>query len=391
MTVQDERLVLNMGPQHPSTHGVLRLVLELDGEVVVSCKPVIGYLHTGFEKTFEAKNYHQGVTLTDRMDYLSPLSNNLAYALAVETLLGVEVPERATVARVILAELTRLASHLVWLGTQAMDLGAMSVFLYCFRERERILDIFEMCSGQRMMTSYIRPGGLAMDLPEGFEEAVREILALMPARIDEYEDLLTRNEIWRDRTIGIGRLSLADALSHGVTGPNLRASGGDFDLRRDHPYCGYEQYDFTVIVGSRGDVYERYLVRIREMRESLKIIRQALDRLPGGPYVTADRKVAFPPRAELATSMEALIHHFKLATEGYRVPAGQVYTAIESPRGELGIYLVADGSARPYRLHVRAPSFASLQALPVIARGGLVADLVAIIGSLDPVMGEVDR
>ncbi|HZW32904.1 MAG TPA: NADH dehydrogenase (quinone) subunit D [Isosphaeraceae bacterium] len=391
VTVQDERLVLNMGPQHPSTHGVLRLVLELDGEVVVSCKPVIGYLHTGFEKTFEAKNYHQGVTLTDRMDYLSPLSNNLAYALAVETLLGVEVPERATVARVILAELTRLASHLVWLGTQAMDLGAMSVFLYCFRERERILDIFEMCSGQRMMTSYIRPGGLAMDLPEGFEEAVREILALMPARIDEYEDLLTRNEIWRDRTIGIGRLSLADALSHGVTGPNLRASGGDFDLRRDHPYCGYEQYDFTVIVGSRGDVYERYLVRIREMRESLKIIRQALDRLPGGPYVTADRKVAFPPRAELATSMEALIHHFKLATEGYRVPAGQVYTAIESPRGELGIYLVADGSARPYRLHVRAPSFASLQALPVIARGGLVADLVAIIGSLDPVMGEVDR
>ncbi len=391
MTVQDERLVLNMGPQHPSTHGVLRLVLELDGEVVVSCKPVIGYLHTGFEKTFEAKNYHQGVTLTDRMDYLSPLSNNLAYALAVETLLGVEIPERATVARVILAELTRLASHLVWLGTQAMDLGAMSVFLYCFRERERILDIFEMCSGQRMMTSYIRPGGLAMDLPEGFEEAVREILALMPARIDEYEDLLTRNEIWRDRTIGIGRLSLADALSHGVTGPNLRASGGDFDLRRDHPYCGYEQYDFAVIVGSRGDVYERYLVRIREMRESLKIIRQALDRLPGGPYVTADRKVAFPPRAELATSMEALIHHFKLATEGYRVPAGQVYSAIESPRGELGIYLVADGSARPYRLHVRAPSFASLQALPVIARGGLVADLVAIIGSLDPVMGEVDR
>ncbi|MBX6771486.1 MAG: NADH dehydrogenase (quinone) subunit D [Chloroflexi bacterium] len=380
-----------MGPQHPSTHGVLRLVLELDGEVVVSCKPVIGYLHTGFEKTFEAKNYHQGVTLTDRMDYLSPLSNNLAYALAVETLLGVEIPERATVARVILAELTRLASHLVWLGTQAMDLGAMSVFLYCFRERERILDIFEMCSGQRMMTSYIRPGGLAMDLPEGFEEAVREILALMPARIDEYEDLLTRNEIWRDRTIGIGRLSLADALSHGVTGPNLRASGGDFDLRRDHPYCGYEQYDFAVIVGSRGDVYERYLVRIREMRESLKIIRQALDRLPGGPYVTADRKVAFPPRAELATSMEALIHHFKLATEGYRVPAGQVYSAIESPRGELGIYLVADGSARPYRLHVRAPSFASLQALPVIARGGLVADLVAIIGSLDPVMGEVDR
>ncbi len=388
---QDQNLILNMGPQHPSTHGVLRLVLELDGEIVVNCEPVIGYLHTGFEKTFETKNYHQNVTLTDRMDYLNPLGNNLAYALAVENLLGVSVPPRATVARVILAELTRIGSHLVQLGTQAIELGAQSVFLYCFREREQILDIFELCSGQRMMTSYIRPGGLAMDLPADFVPAVQRFLDAMPARIDEYEALLTNNGIWRDRTEGIGCLSLADALRWSVTGPSLRASGGTFDLRKDRPYCGYEEYDFDVVVGTRGDCYDRYLVRVREMRESLKIIRQALARLPEGPYVTSDRKVAFPPRSELATSMEALIHHFKLATEGYRVPAGEVYSAIESPRGELGIYLVADGSARPYRLHVRAPSFANLQVLPVIAKGALVADLVAMIGSLDPVMGEVDR
>jgi NADH-quinone oxidoreductase subunit D len=389
--VQEQNLVLNMGPQHPSTHGVLRLVLELDGEIVVSCKPVIGYLHTGFEKTYESKTYWQGVTLTDRMDYLANLSNNLGYSLAVEKLLGVDIPPRATVARVILVELTRLSSHLVSVGSQAMDLGAMSVFLYCFRERERILDIFEMCSGQRMMTSYIRPGGLAMDLPNGFEEAVRQILEIMPARIDEYEALLTKNEIWLDRTRGIGVLPLDDAIRLGVTGPSLRASGSNFDVRRNHPYCGYDEYEFDVISGSRGDVYERYLVRIREMRESLKIIRQALDRLPGGPHVTSDRKVALPPRSELATSMEALIHHFKLVSEGIRVPPGEVYSMIESPRGELGIFLVADGSARPYRLHVRAPSFANLQALPVIAKGGLVADLVAMIGSLDPIFGEVDR
>ncbi len=389
--VEEQNLVLNMGPQHPSTHGVLRLVLELDGEIVVSCKPVIGYLHTGFEKTYETKTYWQGVTLTDRMDYLANLSNNLGYSLAVEKLLGVEIPPRATVARVILAELTRISSHLVSVGSQAMDLGAMSVFLYCFRERERILDIFEMCSGQRMMTSYIRPGGLAMDLPSGFKEAVQEVLGMMPARIDEYEALLTNNEIWRDRTVGIGILPLDDAIRLCVTGPALRASGGDFDLRRDRPYCGYDEYDFNVIVGSRGDIYERYLVRIREMRESLKIIRQALDRLPEGPYITDNRKVALPPRSELATSMEALIHHFKLVTEGIRVPPGEVYLPIESPRGELGYYLIADGSGKPYRLHVRAPSFANLQALPVIAKGGLVADLVAMIGSLDPIFGEVDR
>jgi len=390
-TIEEQNLVLNMGPQHPSTHGVLRLVLELDGETVVSCKPVIGYLHTGFEKMFEQKTYWQGVTYSDRMDYLAPLSNNLGYSLAVEKLLDVEIPPRATVGRVILAELTRIASHLVWLGTQAMDMGAMSVFLYCFRERERILDIFEMCSGQRMMCSYIRPGGLAYDLPHGFEEAVQAVLDIMPERIDEYEALLTKNGIWRDRTIGIGVLRLEDAIRLCVTGPNLRASGGSLDVRRDRPYCGYEEYDFDVIVGERGDIYERYLVRVREMRESVKIIQQALKRLPDGPYVTSDRKVAFPPRSELATSMEALIHHFKLATEGFRVPAGEVYSVIESPRGELGMYLVADGSSKAYRLHVRAPSFASLQALPVIAKGALVADLVAMIGSLDPVLGEVDR
>ncbi len=388
---KEDNLLLNMGPQHPSTHGVLRLVLELDGEIVVQCEPVIGYLHTGFEKTFEAKNYHQNVTLTDRMDYLNPLGNNLAYSLAVEKLLGVEVPARATVARVILAELTRLNSHLVWLGTSAIELGAQSVFLYCFRERETLLDIFEMCSGQRMMTSYIRPGGLAMDLPDGFEPAVRQVLANLPARIDEYEALLTDNELWRERTVGIGIMSLDDAIRFAVTGPNLRGSGGMLDLRKDRPYCGYEQYDFAVPTGTRGDCYDRYLVRVREMRESLRIVRQAIDRLPTGPYVANDRKVAFPPRAELAVSMEALIHHFKLATEGYRVPAGEVYSAVESPRGELGFYLVADGSARPYRLHVRAPSFANLQVAAHIVKGSLVADLVATVGSLDPVMGEVDR
>jgi NADH-quinone oxidoreductase subunit D len=389
--LEEQNLLLNMGPQHPSTHGVLRLVVELDGENVVSCLPVIGYLHTGFEKTYEYKNYHQGVTLTDRMDYLNPLGNNLAFALAVEKLLGIEAPPRATVARVILAELTRINSHLVWLGTAAIELGAQSVFLYCFREREQLLDIFEMCSGQRMMTSYIRPGGLAMDLPPEFAEAVGRILATFPGRIDDYETLLTTNPLWVGRTAGIGILSLEDALRYCVTGPALRASGGALDLRKARPYCGYEQYEFDVPTATTGDCYARYLVRVREMRESLRIVRQALARLPDGPFVTNDRKVAFPPRSELATSMEALIHHFKLATEGYRVPAGEVYLAVESPRGELGFYIVADGSSHPYRVHVRAPSFANLQALPVAAKGLLVADLVATIGSLDPVMGEVDR
>ena len=384
-------MILNLGPQHPSTHGVLRLVLELDGEVVVKCKPVIGYLHTGFEKTYEAKTYLQCVTLTDRMDYLSPLSNNFGYSLAVEKLLGIEVPPRAQVARIILVELTRIASHLIWLGTQAIDLGAMSVFLYCFREREQLLDIFEMCSGQRMMTSYIRPGGLALDLPPGFEQAVDDFLRIFPDRMAEYEALLTDNEIWLERTKGVGKLSAEDAIALGVTGPTLRASGVDWDIRKATPYGTYDEYEFDVPVGTVGDTFERYLLRLAEMRESLKIVRQALNRLPDGPHMTSDRKVAFPPRSELATSMEALIHHFKLATEGYRVPEGEVFQAIESPRGELGFYIVSDGSSKPYRLHVRAPSFVNLQALAKMAEGSLVADLIAIIGTLDPVMGEVDR
>jgi NADH-quinone oxidoreductase subunit D len=331
------------------------------------------------------------VVLTDRMDYLNNLGHELAFALAVEQLLGVDIPPRATVARVILAELTRISSHLVGLGTQAIELGAQSVFLYAFREREQVLDIFEMCSGQRMMCSYIRAGGLAYDLPPGFREAVEAFLAVMPSRIDDYENLLTTNGLWRERTVGIGALTVDEAMALSVTGPLLRACGLPFDLRKARPYCGYETYEFNVPTGTHGDVYDRYLVRVHEMRESLKIVRQALDRLPDGPYVTNDRKVAFPPRSELATSMEALIHHFKLATEGYRVPAGEVYATVESPRGELGYYIVADGSARPVRVHVRGPSFVNLQALPVAGAGQLVADLVATIGSLDPIMGEVDR
>ena len=387
----DDSMTINMGPQHPSTHGVLRLVLDLEGETVVRCTPVIGYLHTGFEKTFEAKTYLQGVVLTDRMDYLAPLSNNLGYALAVEKLLGIAVPERATVLRVLLAELTRLNNHLVWLGTQALDLGAMSVFLYCFREREVILDLFDMMSGARMMTSFIRPGGLMADLPPGWLEKCDRFLRDFPPHIAEYESLLTRNEIFRERTIGIGVIGAEDALRMDLTGPSLRASGVEWDLRKLTPYCGYESYDFTVPVLKGGDVYDRYLVRVAEMHESTSIARQAMERLPDGPIMTDDRKVAIPPRAELATSMEALIHHFKIVSEGYRPPEGEVYVCIESPKGEIGFYVVSDGSGKPYRVHVRAPSFVNLQSLPLMSQGGLVADLVAVIGSIDPVLGEVDR
>lgn len=384
-------MTVNMGPQHPSTHGVLRLVLQLDGEVVAGCRPVIGYLHTGFEKTYEDRTYNQCVTLTERMDYLSPLINNLGFALAVEKIEGVEVPPRARIARVILSELTRLNSHLVWLGTQALDVGAQSVFLYCFRDREEILDLFEAASGARMMTSYIRPFGLAEDLPDGWVEACRRVVRAMPGHIDEYESLLTKNRMFLDRTVGIGKLSAERAVQLGVTGPNLRASGVSWDLRRDMPYSGYEEYDFEVPVGTAGDVYERYLVRVAEMRESVKILRQALSNVPDGPYMVEDRKRRPPTRAELATQMEAVIHHFKLYTEGYRVGPGEAYVCVESPRGELGFYVVADGSGKPYRVHVRAPSFATLQALPDMARGGMVADLVATIGSIDPVLGEIDR
>jgi NADH-quinone oxidoreductase subunit D len=384
-------MVLNMGPQHPSTHGVLRVVLELSSETVVKATPVIGYLHTGFEKTYEARTYQQGVTLTDRMDYLAPMSNNFGFALAVEKLLGCEIPPKALVARILLVELTRINSHLVWLGTQALDLGASSIFLYCFRERELLLDIFEMVSGQRMMTSYIRPGGLMDDLPSGFEQKVADFIDIFPERLAEYETILTRNELFLDRMVGVGVLKADDALALGVTGPNLRASGYDWDLRRDMPYATYDEYAFDVPLARNGDCYDRYIVRIQEMRQSLRIVQQALERLPSGPWLTPDRKVAPPPRHELATSMESLIHHFKLYTEGYRVPRGEAYVCIESPRGELGYYIVSDGSARPYRCHVRAPSFVNLQSLNTVAQGTLVADLIAILGSLDPVLGEVDR
>ncbi len=383
-----ELLTVNMGPQHPSTHGVLRLELTLDGEVVVECRPVIGYLHTGIEKTFEAKTYVQGVVLTDRMDYLNPLGNNLAYALSIEKLMSCDIPPRATVLRVLLAELTRLASHLMFVGSVALDLGASSPFLYCWREREKILDFFEGISGVRMMTSFIRPGGLARDIEPPL---LAQISTFIPGYIDSYEGLLTGNPIFRERTEGIGLLPADEALALGVTGPALRGSGVALDIRKANPYCGYETYDFDVPTGTVGDCFDRYLVRVAEMRESVKLCRQTLDSLPSGAVQTSDRKVMPPPRAELAKSMEAVIHHFKLWTEGIRPPAGEAYVGVESPRGELGFYIVSDGTGRPIRVHERAPSFANLQALPRITEGGVVADVVACIASLDPIMGEVDR
>ena len=386
-----DTMTLNMGPQHPSTHGVLRLVLTLDGETIVSAQPDIGYLHTGIEKTAENKSYFKALVVTDRMDYLAPLANNLAYSLAVEKLLGIEVPERALYARVILVELQRIASHLVWLGSSALDLGAQSVFLYCFREREIILDIFELCSGVRMMTSYIMPGGLQADLPVGFEEKVRDFLSLFPSRLREYHDLLTNNRLWIDRTRGVCKISPEDAIALGCSGPTLRGSGVVYDVRKAFPYSGYERFDFDVPVGSNGDVYDRYLIRMLEMDQSLRIIRQALDNLPGGRWQVDDPKIVPPHKWEVSSNMEALIHHFKLYTEGYRPPKGDVYVRTESPKGELGMYLVSDGTAKPYRMHVRAPSFANLQALPKMIEGSLFADVVAAIGSIDIVLGEVDR
>ncbi len=391
MTAESRTMTINMGPQHPSTHGVLRLVLELDGEVVVKCTPHIGYLHTGIEKIAEAKRYQQVVPTTDRMDYLAPMHNNLVYALAVEKLLGVEVPERAKVIRVLMSELTRIKSHLVWLATHALDIGAMSVFLYCFRERERIVDLYEMVSGQRMMSSYIRVGGLLADLPPGFEDKVREFLEYFPPRVDEYEALLTHNTLWRQRTQGVGVLKREDAINLGASGPTLRASGVPWDIRKSHPYSGYERYDFQISQGKNGDVYDRYLCRMFEMRESVKIARQALDRLPGGPINVEDPKIVPPPKHRVKQSMEALIHHFKLWSEGFSVPPGEVYVSIESGKGELGCYLVSDGSNKPYRVHYRAPSFTNLQALPRMVEGRMVADVVAAIGSIDIVLGEIDR
>ena len=387
----DESMVLNMGPQHPSTHGVLRLCVELAGETVVQLAPDIGYLHTGIEKSMESKTYQKAVVMTDRTDYLGPLNNNLVYALAVEKVLDCPIPPPAQVTRVLLSELTRINSHLVWLGTHALDLAAMSVFLYCFREREMLLDIFELMSGARMMTSYIRPGGLAYDLPVEFKPTVQRFLDVMPGHIDEYEALLTDNPIWKERTIGVGVLNAADAIALGATGPILRAAGVPYDVRRAFPYSGIENYDFKVITATNGDTYDRYLVRMDEMRESVKIAQQALDNLPDGPYATSDRKVWPPPKEEITYSMESLIHHFKLWTEGFKPPIGDGYATIESGRGELGCYVVSDGSNKPWRVHFRGPSFIHLQALPHMTKGQLVADLVAMIASLDPVLGEVDR
>ncbi|HEY5983970.1 MAG TPA: NADH dehydrogenase (quinone) subunit D [Anaerolineales bacterium] len=389
--ISGETMLLNMGPQHPSTHGVLRLLLELDGEVIVNCIPDIGFLHTGIEKNMEAKTYIKAEVMCDRLDYMNPLGNNLAYCMAVEKLVELDVPERAQALRVILVELQRIASHLVWLGTFGLDLAAMSMFLYCFREREDILDIFELVSGQRMMTTYIRPGGLWRDVPAEFDAAVRRILRLMPARIDEYESLLTKNPLMLDRTVRIGVLPKDTALSYGVTGPMLRASGVSWDLRKARPYMGYEKYDFNVPTSEDGDTLARYVVRIAEMRESLKIVKQALDRLPEGPVRSDNRKFVPPPRSELGTSMEALIHHFKLWTEGFTAPKASVYSAVESPRGELGVFLEGNGGPKPHRVFWRTPSFDNLSVISVITKGHLVADLIAILASVDIVLGDIDR
>jgi NADH-quinone oxidoreductase subunit D len=389
--LEGDTVLLNMGPQHPSTHGVLRLLLELDGEIVVNCIPDIGFLHTGVEKNMEAKTYVKAAVMTDRLDYLNTVGNNLVYMLAIEKLAELDVPARAQVIRIIMTELQRIASHLVWLGTHALDLAAMSVFLFCFRERERILDIIEMVGGQRMMATYFRPGGLWRDVPAEFEAAVREFIRIMPARIQQYEDLLTENPIFIDRTKGIAQYSLDKALEWGLTGPTLRASGTDYDIRKAHPYGGYEGYDFDIPTHTDGDVYARYWVRIEEMRQSLRIVEQALDRLPLGPVISNNRKFVPPPRSELGTSMEAVIHHFKLWTEGFDLPKGSVYMPVESPRGELGVYLESDGGPKPHRVHWRTPSFTHLGSLPWMARGHYVADLVAIIGSIDIVLGDCDR
>ena len=386
-----ETLTLNMGPQHPSTHGVLRLVLELDGENVVKTVPHIGYLHTGMEKTMENEMYQQAITITDRMDYVASMSNNLAYCLAVEKLLEIEVPPRGQFIRVMMAELQRIASHLVWLGTQALDMGAMSVFLYCFREREVILNLFEEISGARLTYSYIRIGGVAMDTPLGYEDEVAKFLSIFPSRIDEYEALLTENEIWVDRTVNVGIMDAETAIKWGITGPSLRGSGVNYDVRKVNPYCGYENFEFDVPLGTKGDVYDRYRVRVAELRQSVRILNQVLERMPDGPANSSDGKVVLPPKERVLSDMEALIHHFILATRGFPVPTGEAYACIESPKGELGFYVVADGSEKPYRVRVRPPCFYNLQVIPAIIQGGMVADVVAIIGSQDIILGEIDR
>ncbi|MGH2527748.1 MAG: NADH dehydrogenase (quinone) subunit D [Actinomycetota bacterium] len=406
--LRQETMIVNMGPQHPSTHGVLRLLLELDGETVVSCRPIVGYLHTGIEKNCEYRTWQQGVTFVTRADYLSPFFNELAYCLAVERLLGTEAPPRAQVIRVMVCEMNRIASHLVWLATSGLELGAVSVMLYGFREREMLLDIFEAVTGLRMNHSYIRIGGVVMDLPPGAEDDVRGFLATMPGRIKEYEDLLVQNPIWIQRNRDVGLLTAGDALALGVTGPALRAAGVARDVRRDEPYCGYETYEFDVITRTEADCYARFEVRLEEMKQSLRIIEQCLERLQEpGPVMVEDPKVRWPAQLEVGPdgignseryikhimeeSMEALIHHFKMVTEGVQVPPGEVFQVVESPRGELGFYVVSDGEHRPYRVRIRDPSFVNLQAVPGMVEGALVADVIAVIASLDPVMGGVDR
>ncbi|HZQ18565.1 MAG TPA: NADH dehydrogenase (quinone) subunit D [Terriglobales bacterium] len=388
---QDKTMILNMGPQHPSTHGVLRVLLEIDGETVVRMMPDIGFLHTGIEKTCEAKFYHQVVPLTDRIDYLCPLTNNLCYALAVEKLLGIEIPPRAQWLRVMMNELTRINSHLVWLGTHAMDIGAMTVFLYCFREREEILRLFEAISGQRMMTSYFRIGGVALEPPLDFFDRVKKFVDIFPGRVDEYEGLLTGNPIWVMRTRGVAKISAEDAIALGASGPTLRGSGIDIDLRRDAPYTGYDNFKFKVPLGKEGDVFDRYMCRVQELRESIGIVKQALEGMPSGRYKADAPKVVLPDREKMKTEMEALIYHFKIVTEGFAVPEGEVYQAIESPRGEMGYYIVSDGSAKPYRVHMRSACLANMQCLPTMCEGRLIADVVAAIGSIDIVLGEIDR
>lgn len=386
-----EIMTVNMGPQHPSTHGVLQLVVELDGETIVKADPVIGYLHRGVEKLSEYRTYHQTLPLTDRLDYLAPMSNNLGYILTVEKLLGIEVPERARVIRVIMNELARLQSHLVWLATHALDIGAMTVFLYAFREREVVMETYELISGARMTSNFFRAGGLSQDVPPEFEKKVRDFVASMPGHLDTYEGLLTNNPIWRKRTIGNGVISAEDATDIGITGPVLRASGVDFDLRRDIPYCGYEKYQFKVPTGTNCDTFDRYQVRMLEMRESCKIIEQALAELKPGPVLADAPQVCYPPKDSVYNSIEGLIHHFKIASEGYAVPEGEVYHAVEAPKGELGYYIISDGSQKPYRMRIRPPSFVNLQAIEKMCKGAMIADLVAVIGTLDVVLGEIDR
>ncbi|MBK5273716.1 MAG: NADH dehydrogenase (quinone) subunit D [Desulfuromonadales bacterium] len=386
-----ETMTLNMGPQHPSTHGVLRLVLELDGEVITKITPHIGYLHRGVEKLSEHRTYHQILPLTDRLDYLAPMSNNLGYILAVEKLMAVEVPERAETIRIIMTELTRLESHLVWIACHALDIGAMTVFIYAFRERETVMEIYELISGARMTSNFYRVGGLSQDVPDEFVKKVSDFIDVMPGYLDQYEGLLTTNPIWLKRTVGNGVISAEDAIDFGITGPALRGSGVDWDLRRDNPYSGYEKYQFKVPVGENCDTFDRYKVRLIEMREACKIVRQGLDRLKPGPVLADYPQVCYPPKENVYNSIEGLIHHFKIASEGFPAPEGEVYQGIEAPKGELGFYIVSDGGNKPERLRIRPPSFVNLQAIEKMAKGSMIADLVAVIGTLDIVLGEIDR